>query len=199
MSQIDGLLDHPLFGTARGFTAIGLGVVGVLTMATILQWVLAALVFVDARALALVPVYDGYAAVLIVGLGLSTIGGIIYGWINGGPLLAMAIPLVPTLVAATLRGQVTITVDFLLLASAATFAGWLGLWQSYPPGKAPRWIGTATASVAFVTALSTAALWKTWTAGGHASSTGLSFAIPFYVAGVLTAASWLWARVIDGR
>ena len=116
--------DHSLFGFKARYTKFAILFIGIVVVATVLDDALSrgAIDFVPS-VLAL-PI-EVLIAVLVLFLALSAaVFPALYGLINGGPLVAAAISLVPKLTVALVSGTWVLTNDFMVaLLGAAIGAG----------------------------------------------------------------------------
>lgn len=112
------IVDHPLAGTHTGRTAIGVGyLLAVSTVVLLSRWPTA---FVPLTGPELPPVVDRIVAFAIVLVTLSTlVGALLYPVWNGGPVLAVAIPLAPHLASAIGARSLVLDVDLTLALAAA--------------------------------------------------------------------------------
>lgn len=107
-------LDHPLLGFDRRYTAVALGYVGIAVAGTIL-FDLFSRGLIDVVPAGLSLPIEVFIAVLILVFALSAaVVPTLYALVNGGPVVAAAISLVPNITIVAVTGQWMMTNDFLV-------------------------------------------------------------------------------------
>lgn len=192
VSWLLGLRRRP---ATVGGGALVLGVLAILVVTVLSRWVIT-----DETNRTLVWLFNGFAGVvLFLTLFLVVCAGVLYGLWNGGPLLALALPTLPLLVATVLSRQVALTTDVALAVcsgAAATSVGTARSWVSVQarqratsdetaPGRDGDSVGQALltgllVSVA-VTTLGIVALWRVVAITGAAASFTTVTAVPLLV------------------
>ncbi|PSP75642.1 hypothetical protein BRC81_14745 [Halobacteriales archaeon QS_1_68_20] len=153
-------LEHPLVGLSRRRTLLGIGyVVGTVVLVAISAWPYEGGIFNPHTG---VGGIDALRALVIVLAAASLTVALAYAAWNGGPALALAIPIAPVLAGGAVAGRLVLEVDLVLamcagaaaaaLATYATGVRRTGRWRPRPyPGLADGLtIATPAAVVAIV-------------------------------------------------
>lgn len=186
-------LEDALIGTDRDRTLVGLGVFVVAAVAVVVEWILGAHVLTGNRALWLVGIYDSFAAIVIVLIAASWVAGIVYAGVNGGPGLAIAISLGPTVLGSVLRGQVGLTVDFALAMGMATLAGWTACYVTYRRRRVRERIELGIGMTSAVTLVSASVLREVSPVIGPYAELGGTMATLAFSGGVAIVVGWVLA------
>lgn len=119
-----GLLDSSLLGKEPRRTVGGLGALVVLVVAVSLAELAPRTVLADQTGGTVVWLFNGYVGgVLLMTMLATTVLGVVYGVWNGGPVLAIALPLSPVVTATVLADGTLLTTDLTIaLCSGATGA-----------------------------------------------------------------------------
>ena len=187
-------LSHPLVGRDSLLSGTAVALLVVLTAGTIIQYLLAATVFVDDRALGWTWLYDWFVGLLIVGVGIAWIVGIVYGWGNGGPLVAVALPVIPTLLATAVGLRPTVNIDLAVAFGSATVAIWLAAWATVSPGDADRMTPLIAALGGVVSGIALFVVWRGTRGVGLYTSEGAMLAWILFAGGVFTGLVWAIAH-----
>lgn len=187
-------LSHPLLG--RDPVLVGGTIVfgAAVSLGVVLQYVLGAFVFVDDRFLGATWLFDGFVGAVILGIGVTWIVAIVYGWTNGGPLLAAALAVVPMLIASAVRLDVGVTVDHAVAFAAATLAVWLAAWAAAPPGNAGRWTAWMGALGGGVSGVAALVVWRGTRGIGPYATDGGIVAWTLFSIGVASGLIWMIAH-----
>lgn len=147
----------------------------------------------------LVWLFDGYlAGVLFMTMAVVTVGGLVYGAYNGGPVLAAALPIVPVLTGNLLTGQLTITVDLTLALCSATAAAVVATNRSrdLSPAPSPLAVGVGVSFGSFL--IGCVVFWRLFN-GPAVNSLGIALCLGFLlIAGFGLLYQLLWLLDIDG-
>ena len=186
---------HPLLGKDPLLTGATVVVLGVLILASVVQYLLAAVVFIDDALFAWGWLYDGAVGALILFIGVSWILAIVIAWVNGGPALVTLLIFAPIGVASLVRLEIATTIDLALASGFATLAVWLASWISYPPQSVtadliwPGILGGVVSGVAI------GAVWRGTANIGPYADSGSMLAMGLLLSGLVIGLLWIVAHI----
>lgn len=183
-------IDDPLIGRNRRHSLIGLFAGSALAVLVIVQFLLSRFVFISGRALPMAIGYDALALLTALLVAVSLFVAVGYAAMNGGPVIAAGIALVPTLLGSILRGHLAITIDFTLAVTAATAAVWIATWVTYHQYSGSEHIDWAIALGTGLLVFSIGTLRNVSTAAGPYARSGEWAAAGFLTVGMLVLIGW---------
>jgi hypothetical protein len=123
MKLDSGVLGQPLFGVRKTGTLGAIGTIVLLGGVVAIAGLVPQTILADQTGGTVVWLFNGYVGgVLLVTMVAATLLGVAYGVWNGGPVLAIAIPLSPVLTGMALGGEMAMTSD-LTIALCSGAAG----------------------------------------------------------------------------
>lgn len=189
-------LGDPLIGRTERRSTVGLGYLGVTTAIVLAQAVLSAFVFTGSRAVSVAIVYDGIALLASLLVAVSLFAAVLYAAVNGGPALAAAIALVPSIAGSLARAHLSVTIDGALAVSAAAAAVWLAAWITYDRHSETERIEWAVGLGAGLTVLSAGTLRDVSFTVGPYARIGEWVAAGFFTLGILVLVGWVLSVAI---
>ncbi len=173
-----GGVHHPLLGIRTRSTVIAIGGITTLIGAGIADHLLRTSVVSDIAPPTVVVGFDVLSGAVIFAMGAVCLLGVGYGYRNGGPFLAAAVPLVPHVVLGVLLGDLRVDVDTTLSVAAAAAGAAVAFWRVE---RASGEESVHSLALGLVVALAVPGVWWTVSIG----TTGAPHAYPGVVGAVL--------------
>jgi hypothetical protein len=196
------ILGHPLFGVRTRRTVGAIGTIVVLAVAVVVAERVPQTILADRTGGTAIWLFNGYiGVVLLLTMAAVTLIPVVYGVWNGGPVLAVILPLSPVITGMALSGELRMTTGLtvaLCSGAAGAVAGTETFWIERRRSNGSQSGGSSmaqgkhrTVALAFSLGLSAAIVvvggWSLWTLISQASlfHPGAVIATPFVlVAGV---------------
>ena len=124
------VLTHQALGHTWQRTRIAIAFLFFLSVSLLIHWTLAVYGFRGERGHTIAPIVDVFFGILILLVAISGPLALAYAALNGGPLLAAALPTIPYVLATLLRGPVLVTPDLTFILACSATATWVGLWHT---------------------------------------------------------------------
>lgn len=112
--SVRGLLEHPLLGVDPRYTTAAVGLTALLVGGVVVDAVLARGPVTGLPTVVAVPLEGGIAALVVVLVLSNTLFPVGYGLVNGGPVVAAGLSLVPQLTVVAVTRQWVLTGDLLV-------------------------------------------------------------------------------------